>query len=193
MAWETSRENEAALELLEIRPGDRVLEIGFGHGRSITAAAKLTRGGLVAGVDASPSMLDMARRRNQALVDRGLVDLRQGDSLHLPFEDESFEVAFSVHPVYFWTAPISHMQEVRRVLKDGGRFVLGFRPESEQARRDFPASVYTFRPAEQIHQMLLSAGFRSVRIVDREDAAREVRFALATKGRGGAAGLASKL
>lgn len=180
MAWETSKENDAALELLDIRAGDRVLEIGFGHGRSIAAAAKLTRSGLVAGIDSSPAMVAMAKRRNRALVDTGLVDLREGDSLHLPFEDESFDGAFSVHTVYFWVTPIAHMKEVRRVLKDGGRFVLGFRPESEQARQDFPASVYTFRPAEQIRQLLLSAGFRSVNLVDRGGPSRGVMFAVAS-------------
>lgn len=135
MAWETSEENDAALELLEVRPGDRVLEIGFGHGRSINAAARLTRGGLVAGVDFSPSMVAMARRRNHALADRRLVDLRQGNSLCLPFEDDSFDRAWSVHTVYFWDEPVAHMKEVGRVLKDGGRFVLGFRPSNEEVQR----------------------------------------------------------
>ncbi len=180
MAWETSKENDAALELLDIRAGDRVLEIGFGHGRSIAAAAKLTRGGLVAGIDSSPTMAAMARRRNRALVDQGLVDLRQGDSLRLPFEDNSFDRAWSVHTVYFWDAPVAHIQEVRRVLKDGGRFVVGFRPASERERRAFPASVYTFRPPEQIRQMLLEAGFHSVSLVDRGASARGVMFAVAS-------------
>jgi len=183
MAWETRIENDAALRLLDIHAGDRVLEIGFGHGRSVAAAARLTRGGLVAGIDSSPAMVAMARRRNRPLVDTGLVDLREGDSLHLPFPDKSFDGAFSVHTVYFWATPIEHMQEVRRVLKDGGRFVLGFRPASEQARRGFPASVYTFHSAEQIDQMLLSAGFHSASTVDREEEARGVLFALASKSR----------
>lgn len=180
MAWETSEENDKALALLEIRPGDRVLEIGFGHGRSIGAAAKLTRGGLVAGVDFSPTMVAMARRRNRALVDRRLVDLRQGNSLCLPFEDGSFDGAWSVHSVYFWDEPVAHMKEVRRVLKEGGRFVLGFRPASEEVRRAFPASLYTFRHPEQIRQMLLEAGFHSVSLVDRGSSTRGVMFAVAS-------------
>jgi SAM-dependent methyltransferase len=180
MAWETSKENDAALDLLEIRPGDRVLEIGFGHGRSIDAASRLARGGLVAGVDFSPSMVAMARRRNRALVDQQIVDLRQGNSLCLPFEDDSFDRAWSVHTVYFWDEPVAHMKEVRRVIKDGGRFVLGFRPASEEARRAFPASVYTFRPAEQIRQMLLAAGFHPVTLVDRGASTRGITFAVAS-------------
>ncbi len=180
MARETSKENDAAVDLLEIQPGDHVLEIGFGHGRSIEVASRLTRGGLVAGVDFSPSMVAMATRRNRALVDRRLVDLRLGDSLSLPFEDGSFDSAWSVHTVYFWDEPVAHMKEVRRVLKDGGRFVLGFRPASEGARRAFPASVYTFRPVEEIRQMLRTAGFRHVNLVDLGAAARGVVFGVAS-------------
>ncbi len=179
MAWETSKENDAALDLLEIRPGDRVLEIGFGHGRSIAAAANMAPVGLVAGVDASPDMVALAKECNRALVDRGLADLRQADSLHLPFADATFDKAFSVHTIYFWSAPVLHMQEVRRVLKDSGRFVLGFRPESERTRRSFPASVYTFRAAEEITEMLLSAGFPSVSLVDRGATSRGTIFAVA--------------
>lgn len=180
MAWETRKENDAALALLEIRPGDRVLEIGFGHGRSILAASKLTRGGLVAGVDFSPGMVAMARRRNRTLVDQGLIDLRQGDSLRLPYGNNSFDRAWSVHTVYFWDEPAAHMKEVRRVLKRGGRFVLGFRPASEEVRRAFPASVYTFRHPEQIRRMLLEAGFHSVSLVDRDSSTRGVLFAVAS-------------
>lgn len=180
MAWETSKENDTALTLLEIRRGDRVLEIGFGHGRSIGAAAKLTRGGLVAGVDFSPSMVAMARRRNRTLVDQGLIDLRQGDSLRLPYENNSFDRAWSVHTVYFWHEPVAHMKEVRRVLKGGGRFVLGFRPASEEVRRAFPTSVYKFRHPEQICQMLLEAGLHSVSLVDRGSSTRGVMFAAAS-------------
>jgi ubiquinone/menaquinone biosynthesis C-methylase UbiE len=168
MAWETNQANQAALAALEIQPGDRVLEIGFGHGRTIAAAARLTRGGLVAGVDFSPSMVAMARRHNRALLARGLADLRHADSRHLPFADASFDRALSVHTVYFWEQPLAHLQEVRRVLRPGGRFVLGFRPASEQMSREFPASVYTFRPACEIRDLLLTAGFHRLEFVEPE-------------------------
>lgn len=71
----------------------------------------LLEAGLVAGVDFSPSMVAMARRRNRTLVDQGLIDLRQGDSLRLPYENNSFDRAWSVHTVYFWHEPVAHMPE----------------------------------------------------------------------------------
>jgi SAM-dependent methyltransferase len=181
MAWETSKENDTAIALLEIQPGDRVLEVGFGHGRSIASAAARTRGGLVAGLDLSPTMVAMANRRNRALAERGLADLRHGDSLHLPFEDAAFDKAFSVNTVYFWTSPVEHMREIWRVLTKGGIFVLGFRPDKDGIGRNFPNSVYTFRTAEQIRQMTLSAGFQRVTLIDGGGSGRGVVMAVAVK------------
>lgn len=73
------------------------------------------------------------------------------------------------------------MQEVWRVLKATGRFLLGFRPQNEQLRRHFPASVYTFSLAEEIRQMLLPAGFHSVSLVNPGASTRGVMFAVASR------------
>ena len=62
MAHETAKENAKAVELLELQPANRVLEIGFGHGRTVgTIASRLPRG-FVAGVDHSERMLRLASR-----------------------------------------------------------------------------------------------------------------------------------
>jgi hypothetical protein len=64
--------------------GNRVLEIGFGLRRSIDAASMLTHGGLVAGVDFSPSMFNMARQRNSALLTGGsLISGKETVCVHL--------------------------------------------------------------------------------------------------------------
>ena len=63
MAIETASLNSEALGLLALQPSDRVLEVGFGHGRTIRLAAAQVPQGLVAGMDVSRDMVRMARRR----------------------------------------------------------------------------------------------------------------------------------
>src|SRR5258708_466450 len=61
-------------ELLEIGPYDSVLEVGFGPGVMIQRLSKLASAGHVAGIDPSREMVEQARARNAAAIERGHVD-----------------------------------------------------------------------------------------------------------------------
>ena len=84
MAHETSDLNERAARLLRPAPSDQVLEIGFGHGRTIQRLASVVDKGRVCGIDPSESMLNMAVRRNRRAVAAGRVQLRGGDCVSVP-------------------------------------------------------------------------------------------------------------
>ena len=105
MAIETASLNSEALGLLALQPSDRLLEVGFGHGRTIRLAAAQVPQGFVAGVDVSEDMVRMAQRRCVELVGKGLVELTVGDSRRLPYVDTSFDKVLSVHRIYFWKEP----------------------------------------------------------------------------------------
>ena len=106
MAIETATLNSQALGLLALQPSDRLLEVGFGHGRTIRLAAAQVPQGFVAGVDVSRDMVRMAQRRCLNLAGKGLVELMVGDSRRLPYADTSFDKVLSVHTIYFWEEPI---------------------------------------------------------------------------------------
>ena len=71
--------NDWAVELLELSPRDRVLEVGYGPGLAIERIAARTRQGLVVGVDHSELMRRQAARRNRAGLDAGRVELHVGE------------------------------------------------------------------------------------------------------------------
>jgi SAM-dependent methyltransferase len=73
--------------LLDIKPNDKVLEVGFGPGLGIELAAGLTSTGYVAGVDPSNEMIAQATARNEDAIKARRVDLRLGSAGSLPFED----------------------------------------------------------------------------------------------------------
>jgi SAM-dependent methyltransferase len=66
-----------------------------------------------------------------------------------------------VHTLYFWPEPRQALVEVRRVLRPGGHFVLGWRADPDAARQ-FPEPTYRFHGEETVQEMLTAAGFHKV-------------------------------
>lgn len=162
MAHETATENALARDLLAPRPTDRILEIGFGHGYQLRELARAAPEGRVSGVDHSEDMLHFASRRLAALIAAGRVEIACSDSRRLPHPDGTFDRALAVHTVYFWSEPLAHLREASRVLRPGGRLVLGFRSRLDPRTRDFPDGIYTFYAPDEIAALLRSAGFVDV-------------------------------
>jgi SAM-dependent methyltransferase len=155
MACETARANRYALERLALAPGEAMLEVGCGHGRTLAAIARRSRAGFLAGVDPSEVMVRLARRR----LRRAVAEIRLGVSACLPYEDRRFDAALAVHVLYFWRDPAIELREIHRVLRLGGRLVLGFRPDDAEARAQLPTSIYSLRSGLEVKKLLADAGF----------------------------------
>jgi ubiquinone/menaquinone biosynthesis C-methylase UbiE len=182
MAIETEAQNRRALQMLELEQASLVLEIGFGHGRTLARAAELAPGGFVAGIDPSAAMVEMAQRYNGNSIAKGVVEVRQASSERIPYPDETFDRVFAVHTLYFWKDPLAHLKEIRRVCRARGRFVLVFGPkEDEQAVASFPKSVYRFCSIDEIEELLSEAGFHNVKISRERIASRDIAFAVANR------------
>jgi ubiquinone/menaquinone biosynthesis C-methylase UbiE len=160
MARQTAAENDIVLELLQLEPADGVLEVGSGHGNTLARVAGLAPRGSHYGVDFSSVMHRHANRRHRGLVREGRIGFHLGSSERLPYADRAFDKAYAVHTVYFWTAPLEHLTEIRRVLKPGGRFVLAFRPaEDALFCATYPSEIYSIRPEGEIEELVRRAGF----------------------------------
>ena len=139
MARETWDKNRRAIEAIEVKERDCVLDIGCGHGRSLTALAALARKGRVVGVDPSELMAEIAVRRNRGLVRARSVEVRIATADALPFPDAAFDKAMCVHVVYFWTDLDAALREIARVLKPDARLALVFSTDANKAAvRTFP-------------------------------------------------------
>ncbi|MGN6517044.1 MAG: class I SAM-dependent methyltransferase [Rhizomicrobium sp.] len=107
------------LRRMDLKPADRVLEIGCGPGYfSIAVARHLSRGRLTL-FDYQDAMLDIAEKRLKA---RKLSNYarRQGDAKALPFADGSFDAVFLVTVLGEVGDPARALAEAARVLKPGG-------------------------------------------------------------------------
>lgn len=159
MARETWAVNLRAIEALDIRDGDHVLDIGCGHGRSLAALAARTPSGRVVGADPSALMVEIAEARNRDLIRQKRVDVAVAGVEALPFEDSRFDRALCVHVVYFWKDLDAALREITRVLKPGARLALILRTSADVAAiARFPAEVYRFRALDDVLSALKSAG-----------------------------------
>ena len=119
-------ETEWSVDLLDLQPTDRVLEIGFGAGRGLGLALRQAIQGRVTGMDLSPTMIQAALRRNRAARACGRLTLLCGDIARLPFGNQQFNKILSIHTLYFWPDPHEICHHLIKLLAHGGRVVSTF-------------------------------------------------------------------
>lgn len=107
---------QKAPELLQLSPGDRLLEVGVGTGLSIPEFPEHVE---ITGVDVSRGMLDKAERRMQELG-RTNVHLVKMDASQLEFEDDSFDAVLAAYVISAVPDPVRVVEEMKRVCKSGG-------------------------------------------------------------------------
>jgi SAM-dependent methyltransferase len=105
---------EQFVDLVGVRRGDRVLDVGCGPG--VLTAPLVDRCGAenVAAVDPSPSFASAARDRFPG------VDVRQTGAESLPFEDAGFDATLAQLVVQFMSDPVAGLREMGRVTRPGG-------------------------------------------------------------------------
>ena len=97
------RRNAWTVDLLDLQPGGRVLEIGFGPGLSLhRIASRVGTPGFVAGIDLSDTMLGQAQHRNHLAVESRRMDLRVASVTHVPDFGTGFDVVLAVNTIGFW-------------------------------------------------------------------------------------------
>ena len=153
------RRNVWAAGLLDVQPDDRVLEIGFGPGIAIEEMARRATRGHVIGVDHSDVMVRQARKRNEAAVRAGRVDLRLGSAESLPDFDEQFDRILAVNSLMFWDDPVARLKELRGILRPGGRIAIAYQPRGPNASDETAA-----QSGRELATQFGAAGLTDVRL-----------------------------
>ncbi len=109
-----------AIARLDLRRGERVLDVAAGAGGAALAMA--AAGALVTAIDASPGMIARIRRRAEAA--QVGVDARQMDGQALDCPDAAFDAALSVFGVILFPDAAKGLSEMRRVVRPGGRIAV---------------------------------------------------------------------
>jgi ubiquinone/menaquinone biosynthesis C-methylase UbiE len=156
------------IELAKVKPGDSVLDVGCGSGSlTLTAQSFVGAGGKVHGIDASPEMIDVARkkasrRRLRVEFDLGLIE-------QLSFAASTFDVVISRLAIHHLPDDLKRkgFAEMLRVLKPGGRLLIAdFTPPKNPLLRHITSGLVGAHMMRSdiwaLPAMLSAAGFMDI-------------------------------
>lgn len=158
--------NRFAVETLNVKPEDQVLEIGFGHGHALQMIAERASKGFVAGIDVSDVMIRQATKRNQEFIKSGFVELSQASVANIPFEYARFDKVLAVNNYQLWPNAEHNLTEIQRVLNQNGLLVLCLRLNAPN--KSFQtAPGFSELEVDDVLGLVRWVGFRDVQLVRR--------------------------
>jgi len=144
-----------------------VLDVGCGGGANIARLLKRAPKGKVSGIDYSPVSVAKSRKVNAGAIAAGRCQVHEGSAANLPFGEGEFNLVTAFETVYFWPEIEKCFAGVRRVLKEGGRFVIVNESDGSSANdakwESMIEGMHTYKPAE-LQAILEKAGFREIKI-----------------------------
>ncbi len=151
-----------------------VLDIGCGGGATIRRLAEIATNGMVYGIDYSRESVEVSRNVNRELIRRGRVKIVQAPVSQLPFPESMFDLATAIETHYFWPDLEADFQEVKRVLKPGGKLLLlaeFFKDEKYDKRNAkwVRALDMAYLSREELDALYSTSGYADVRITVNED------------------------
>ena len=157
--------------IAQLRPGERVLDLGSGGGfDAFLAARQVGPTGKVIGVDMTPQMIALAQR-NAVKVGLNYVEFRLGDIERLPVDDSSIDVIMSNCVINLAPDKPAVFREAYRVLARGGRLAIsdmvaiGDLPQAiAQDPSAYTGCIAGAAPVGELERMIADAGFGDVKV-----------------------------
>lgn len=154
------------LRRLELRPGERLLDVGCGTGVLLQALSASVPDAELAGVDPSSPMLEEARTKlGEAIL------LKRSHAESLPFPDRAFDVVVSTNAFHYFPRPLGALEEMARVLRPNGRLVITDWCDDyvacrlcDLALRAFDRAHFRTYGLTRCRRLVEEAGFTAVRV-----------------------------
>ncbi len=147
----------ATIRAMNLRSGQRILEIGFGPGEALSQILKKNLQIKLFGIDHSSAMVEMATSRNIAAIESNTLTITIGEVEYLYFPTEHFDTVFSINSIYFWQNPERILLEIRNILKPKGRLITTVRNSTHGLNKHYNG--------ESLRLLYEAAGFSEIKII----------------------------
>ena len=151
------------LKLVDVQDGWTMLDVGCGGGFTIRRLLKRSKDAKVYGIDISEESVAKAKKVNAEVLDNQ-VFVTLGSAEKLPYEDGKFNLVTAVETVYFWPNLPNCLQEVRRVLKSGGKFAILVEVVDSDSKWTNVVEGMTAYSPEDLKRLLDEAGLTQTEI-----------------------------
>jgi ubiquinone/menaquinone biosynthesis C-methylase UbiE len=156
-----------SIKTLLIEDDEIILEIGHGNGAHVKSILNKAQNVKYTGIDISETMHHEAKKLNAEFKNQADFILYEGEKL--PFEDRTFDKIFTVNTVYFWAQPIEYLNEIYRVLKDNGTFVLTFGQRDFMEKLPFTQFDFTLYNTDEMEETVSKSDFKRMKISEKEE------------------------
>ncbi len=148
----------AAVDATEIEQGGVAADIGFGGGVGLQRLLdRVGDSGVVHGIEIAD---DMLRRAKSKFGADARLRLSRGSLTELPLQDASVDALITVNTAYFVSDLDAACAQLARVLRPGGRAVIGIGDPDVMAKLPFTKHGFTIRPVEEILAAVENSGLQ---------------------------------
>jgi ubiquinone/menaquinone biosynthesis C-methylase UbiE len=156
-----------SIQTLLIEDNEHILEIGHGNAGHVRNILNKAIDVKYTGIDISETMHHEAIKLNKDFENQAEFVLYEGTEL--PFEDKTFDKIFTVNTVYFWEKPTDFLNEIYRVLKDNGTFVLTFGQRDFMEKLPFTKFGFTLYNTDEMEETVSKSYFKRMKISERQE------------------------
>lgn len=154
----------AVYNLVSKDEGAKILDVGFGNGDTLKRLDEKLDAEFY-GIDISEDMKVLATKANAEAVARNRMFLTTGDVEQMPYEDNYFDSVYTINTIYFYKDADKAFSEIKRVLKDGGRFICGFYSKAYFERSEkYQFEGETYYSTRELKELVVKHGFENVKI-----------------------------